>query len=197
MARSKLIRQINLLAFFLNRKFPVDWQTLKKNIPEYGDPGIKNDSLIRKFARDKEDLRKMGIPIETITIVDDFGNRYEGYVLKGESYYLPELKLTKTERNTLSLAVKAILSLKDFPLRSFALSVQRKLVFDLIPEEEQSGHIFFQWSEQKKTVKKYLSKLHEALFNQKQITIDYYTIRRDSREKRRVNPYGLMFREGI
>ena len=197
MAKSNLIRQINLLAFLLNRRFPVDWQTLKQNIPEYCDRNLKDDSLVRKFARDKETLRGMGIPIETITSVDEFGNRYEGYVLKGESYYLPELKLDTAERKVLNRAIQVILSIKDFPLRSFALSAQQKLIFDIIPEDEQCDHILFQWSEQKKSVSEYLSKLNDALFKMKQITINYYTIGRDSKEKRNVNPYGLMFRQGI
>ena len=198
MIQTKLIRQLSLLALLLNRKFPVNWQAIRSNIPEYGGKeNISEKSFVRKFERDKKDLRDMGIPIETITSVDDFGNEYTGYVLKGDSYSLPELKLTKTERTTLNHAAQAILSLEEFPLRSFALSAQRKLIFDLIPEEEHNEHILFHWSEQKKTVKKYLAKLHDAIFRQKRITIVYYTIARDSTEKRMVDPYGLMFRQGI
>ena len=124
MAQPKLIRQLSLLVLLLNRKFPVDWQAIRNNIPEYGEKESASEkSLVRKFERDKKDLRDVGIPIETITSVDDFGNEYTGYVLKGDSYYLPELKLTKAERKTLNHAAQAILSLEEFPLRSFAFAL--------------------------------------------------------------------------
>jgi len=58
------------------------------------------DSVRRKFERDKDELRALGIPLETISYqVGPFKEEMEGYRIRKEDFYLPYLKLLEEEKD--------------------------------------------------------------------------------------------------
>jgi len=69
---SKVQRWLDLIAYLVGRHFPVPVEELMERLPAYaldwrvGDKTAR-DSVRRKFERDKDELRGLGIPLETVT----------------------------------------------------------------------------------------------------------------------------------
>jgi proteasome accessory factor B len=85
----KLQRWIDLLAALLRRSFPVTFEQLIPEVPAYAAPDQNEESRRRTFERDKEELRRFGVPIETVDVTEDA----KGYRLRVRDFYLPYLTL--------------------------------------------------------------------------------------------------------
>jgi predicted DNA-binding transcriptional regulator YafY len=72
-----------------HRHYPVTFEVLRQEVPAYASHTGQTDSLMRKFERDKDELRAFGVPIETSTGAD--GNHSE-YRLASKNFYLPYLQ---------------------------------------------------------------------------------------------------------
>jgi proteasome accessory factor B len=70
MSTSKTQRWLDLLSVLVGRRFPVAVDEIMEQVPAYrdrwetGDPKARA-SVRRMFERDKDELRGMGIPLET------------------------------------------------------------------------------------------------------------------------------------
>ena len=85
----KLQRWIDLLAALLRRSFPVTFDQLIAEVPAYAAPDQNEESRRRTFERDKDELRRFGVPIETVDLDEDA----KGYRLRVRDFYLPYLTL--------------------------------------------------------------------------------------------------------
>jgi len=61
----KLQRWIDLLAALLRRRYPVSFEQLIEDVPGYQARGKADESRRRVFERDKDELRRFGVPIIT------------------------------------------------------------------------------------------------------------------------------------
>lgn len=104
MSDNKTERQLNLLFLLLNTAQPIEREAIRKRVPGYS--GKSDEAFERMFERDKEDLRDLNIPIETVSI-DVFQEDLFGYRIKREAWLLPELELSLAERSILSVAAAA------------------------------------------------------------------------------------------
>ncbi len=92
-------RLLDLLAFLVGRRLPVSVEDIMEAVPAYAEDREDGDetahaSVRRKFERDKDELRELGIPLETVT----YGPfEEEGYRLPRKDFYLPYLKLLREE----------------------------------------------------------------------------------------------------
>jgi predicted DNA-binding transcriptional regulator YafY len=102
---SQAERMMNLLALLVQRSQPL---TLKQIRQELGNQYSPSDTAARAaFERDKNDLRQMGIPIEMITLGGDAAG--EGaYKVDRRKFELSDLRLTDSEREALQMAVATI-----------------------------------------------------------------------------------------
>ena len=97
-------RILNLLAFLLTVDRPVTADEIRHTVAGYDRD---NDSAFhRTFERDKDLLRRLGIPIER-EATDVFEVEF-GYVVHDDRYALQDPGLTDEERTALSLAVQAV-----------------------------------------------------------------------------------------
>ena len=87
MTSPKTQRWIDLLASLLSHRFPVTLDELIKDVPGY-QQGQAKAALRRTFERDKDELRRFGVLIETVRLPDDEG---DGYRLSARNFYLPYL----------------------------------------------------------------------------------------------------------
>lgn len=100
---SKVQRWLDLIAYLVGRRLPVSVEDLLEEVPAYAhDWKEGNDtaraSVRRKFERDKDELRAMGIPIETVPYTVGFGREpMEGYRISRRDFYLPYLRLLAEE----------------------------------------------------------------------------------------------------
>jgi predicted DNA-binding transcriptional regulator YafY len=99
---AKMQRWIDLLAALLKRNYPVPLEELKQDVPGYlKTPTVP--ALRRTFERDKDELRRFGVPLATIK---DGAGEVVGYQLKREHFYLPYLTVLRDGRPSSPRKVK-------------------------------------------------------------------------------------------
>jgi predicted DNA-binding transcriptional regulator YafY len=91
---TKLHRWTDLLASLLRRHYSATFDELAKDVPAYSNANQANAARMRMFERDKDELRALGIAIETITF--DEGES-TGYRLEKKGFYMPYLFLSTSE----------------------------------------------------------------------------------------------------
>ena len=231
---AKLQRLMDLLAALLARNAPATFKELAESVPEYWlrlDELVKetdearrdqlDDSLMRTFERDKEELRRFGVPIEAV--LDEDGNPAGAYRLKRTNFYLPYLCLAapggeaKSPRKVDGWGYGALTSLTFEPdelqtvvdaaalvrrLGDPLLSAEvdgalRKLAVDLPLDVGAAGADLPQVVlARSRPDAKVFEALSDALARRKAVSFDYHSMSTDSREAREVEPYGLFFLHG-
>lgn len=101
--RNVLERVINLLAFLLTTRQPVTAEVIRRTVAGYGDQ--TDEAFRRMFERDKELLRRLGIPV--VAKADAWGIEH-GYRVRPDEYRLPDPGLTDDERAALWLAAQVV-----------------------------------------------------------------------------------------
>ena len=129
---AKAERLVNLIALLLATRRPLTLDQLAELVPGYDAQG---ESLRRMFERDKDELRRMGVPIERSSI-DAWGTD-EGYFIDPDAYAMPQLELGPDERAALALAAqvwaggvgagRSVLAKLDLDPRSAARPLQPDL----------------------------------------------------------------------
>ena len=99
----RLERLTNLVAVLLETRRPLTLEEIVERVPGYP---AERESYRRQFERDKSTLREIGVPIslEALYAFD----QESGYRIHREDYELPALDLTDDERVALHLAVTAV-----------------------------------------------------------------------------------------
>lgn len=101
---TKLQRWLDMVAYLAGRRLPVSVEDLWRAVPAY-QPGLEGDdkakaTVRRMFERDKDELRRMGIPIETDSYSINFGlEQIQGYRLATRDFHLPYLRLVARARS--------------------------------------------------------------------------------------------------
>jgi proteasome accessory factor B len=105
MASRKTERLLNLTICLLAARRPLTKEQIRKAVPDYA-ADASDEAFERKFERDKEDLRDLGIPIETRMQDSIFGDEI-GYRIDRDAYALPEVRFAPDELAVLGLAARA------------------------------------------------------------------------------------------
>jgi proteasome accessory factor B len=102
MSTAKTARWLDLIAFLLDHRFPVTREQVFRRVGGYhpelaaGTEPTRTqaESARRMFERDKDDLRELGIEIETLEIKGGgHDEAAQGYRLRADRFYLPYLEL--------------------------------------------------------------------------------------------------------
>ncbi|WP_407554012.1 WYL domain-containing protein [Streptomyces sp. Pv4-95] len=101
MAIAKAERLMNLALCLLGTRRPLTKRELRSSIEAYIEAG-SDDSFNRMFERDKDDLRELGLVIETVDGID----ADVGYLARRDSNRLPPITLDAEEAAALGLAAK-------------------------------------------------------------------------------------------
>jgi proteasome accessory factor B len=99
----RLERLINLVIALRETRVPLPAADIRRRVAGYGQPDA--EAFRRMFERDKADLRRMGVPVETAPL-SRFDDRV-GYRIDPRSYDLPDVDLEPAELAALALAVEA------------------------------------------------------------------------------------------
>jgi len=97
-------RILNLLAFLLTAARPVTADEIRMTVAGYDQDS--DDAWRRMFERDKDLLRRLGVPLETLP-TDTWGVEH-GYAVPRGRYALPDPELSDEERTALWLAAKVV-----------------------------------------------------------------------------------------
>ena len=102
--RDRTERLLNLLFALMASARPVPKHVLRDAIDAYRD-SPSDDAFERMFERDKDELRSMGVPVETVEGPDGAG-WIEGYRVAASDYALPAVDFTADELAVLGLAAR-------------------------------------------------------------------------------------------
>ena len=102
MSAKKLERLVNLLLMLLSARRPVTIEQIRSVVPGYD--AADHDAFRRQFERDKEELRDLGVPLETQP-VDAWGDEL-GYRIPKSSYELPAIPFEPDEAAAVALAAR-------------------------------------------------------------------------------------------
>ena len=210
---SKVQRWLDLIVYLLGRRTPATVEEIFAAVPAYGEGDVSEDSLRRKFERDKEELRRIGIPLETVSYSVNYGaEQVEGYRLHERDFYLPylriveetapeavargEVALREEELSTAVDALHTVASIPAFPLADDARSALRKLTFDLAPGTAAEPAIRVEGAAGEAPRPDEVGLLTEAVLARKRVCFSYAGIRRGVTTEREVEPYGLFFQHG-
>jgi predicted DNA-binding transcriptional regulator YafY len=191
----KLIRQLSLISFLMAERRPVSALEIKQDVEGYSQ--MNDEAFARRFYADRAELESLGIQLKVDKPAEGYYEA-ENYSLPPENFYLPAIEFTSKELGSLRTA----LSLLD---GEFAYAEPMRLALQqlswgkpspLDAPEQRSVALAVTAGAGGRELSQRLSKIETAIFRRKTIVFDYYTIGRDAKEKRKVDPYHLLYRGG-
>jgi predicted DNA-binding transcriptional regulator YafY len=215
MTTTKTARWLDLIAYLLSHRFPVPREEIYRHVrgylPRGSDSERAREAARRKFERDKEELRQLGIDIETVPLPGTAGDQpQQGYRLRASGFYLPYLELLSTpqaaehpypglarigltdqEIELLDRATRRLAARQEFALASAAQALRRKLAFDLPLDQTAAEHLLA--APLPEAGRAALDVLQHALMDRIPVACHYYSMSRDREEYDTIEPYGLFF----
>jgi proteasome accessory factor B len=102
MTSAKTERLLNLVICLLSTRRPLTKAQIRQAVPQYAE-NTSAEAFDRMFERDKDELRELGIPLET-TSEDALFDDEVGYRVDRDAYALPDVHLAPDELAVLGLA---------------------------------------------------------------------------------------------
>jgi proteasome accessory factor B len=102
MTSAKTERLLNLVICLLSTRRPLTKAQIRQAVPQYAE-NASTEAFDRMFERDKDELRELGIPLET-TREDALFDDEVGYRVDRDAYALPDVHLAPDELAVLGLA---------------------------------------------------------------------------------------------
>jgi proteasome accessory factor BC len=192
----KLIRQLSLISFLMAQGRPVSALEIKREVEGYSD--MNDDAFARRFYADRAELESLGIQLSVEKPGEGFFEA-ELYSLPPENFYLDAIEFSDDELAALSTAL-SLLTDGGFayaePLRLALQQVAWGHPNPLSEAERAPVEMAMTASAGGRDLAQRLSKIETAISRRKTIEFTYYTMERDDTEKRKVDPYHLVFRGG-
>ncbi len=191
----KLIRQLSLISYLMAERRPVTALEIRRDVEGYS--GMNEDAFARRFYADRSELESLRIQL-TVERPTDGAAEQENYSLRPENFHLPPIAFSDTELAALQTA----LSLLDGefayaePLRLALQQITWGRPSPLRAPEQRSVALGITASAGGHELSARLAKVETAIFRNKTITFDYYTMERDETGPRRIDPYHLLFQGG-
>jgi proteasome accessory factor C len=192
----KLIRQLSLISFLMAQGRPVSALEIKREVEGYSD--MNDDAFARRFYADRAELESLGILLGVEKPGEGFFEA-ELYSLPPENFYLDAIKFSDDELAALSTAL-LLLTDGGFayaePLRLALQQVAWGHPNPLNEGERAPVEMAMTASAGGRDLSQRLSKIETAISRRKTIEFTYYTMERGETEKRKVDPFHLVFRGG-
>jgi predicted DNA-binding transcriptional regulator YafY len=191
----KLIRQLSLISYLMAERRPVTAVEIRRDVEGYS--GMNEDAFARRFYADRSELESLRIQL-TVERPADGAAEQENYSLRPENFHLPSIAFTDKELAALQTA----LSLLDGefayaePLRLALQQITWGRPSPLRAPEQRSVALGITASAGGHDLSARLAKVETAIFRNKTIVFDYYTMERDEVSARRIDPYHLLFQGG-
>ncbi len=214
---AKVQRWIDLIAALLRVHYPITFEQLAADVPAYAAEGQSPDARMRMFERDKDELRSLGVPIESVADDDGAISRYR---LRSRSFYLPYMQVADAgsappaphrprgpgyqglpilafEPDELAMIARAatrVQQMRHPAVAADAATAVRKLAFDVAVVDGGVREVMLSPFRQQDP--EVLETLDEAVRRRKRTDFGYRSLERDVESRRSVNPYGLVFLSG-
>ena len=194
MASDRTERLLNLVLCLTSTRRPIPRETLRDIVPGYAD-SASDTAFQRMFERDKDDLRGLGIPVETVSTPD---GEVIGYLIPHDSFWLPELNLTHQQIAILGLAAQAW---SQAALGARATHAVRRLEAASAglrghAQDDGGSPSNVVWAVQPTAGERALPALWEAIRTRTALSFDYRGLRDVAARNRTVQPWGVIGKSG-
>ncbi len=193
----KTERLLNLVSCLLAARTPVPFSEIRGNVVGFDD-GADPEAMEKRFDRDKAELRALGVPIEYVAM-DKHGN--QGYGIRKDRYFLPEISLSMEEAMILAV-LHRVASEGGAALGPNLLSALQKVSADSplgeglqasLAEQHAFGLRPGRGAHEEHAA---LEALTGAVLQGRRVRFRYYGIGRDAVLDREVEPWGLGYDRG-
>jgi proteasome accessory factor BC len=191
----KLIRQLSLISFLMAERRPVSALEIKQDVEGYSE--MNDDAFARRFYADRAELEGLGISLKVEKPPEGYFEA-ELYTLPPENFYLPEIEFDDGELAALQTALSLLDGRFAYaePLRLALQQLSWGRPSPLGSAEQRSVAVAVTASAGGRELSQRLAKIETAISRRKTIEFGYYSIERDERSKRKVDPYHLLYRGG-
>ncbi|MET7858689.1 WYL domain-containing protein [Streptomyces sp. NPDC005318] len=183
MAIAKAERLMNLALCLLGTRRPLSKRELRGSIEAYLE-AASDEAFNRMFERDKDDLRELGLVIETVDNLD--GDT--GYLARRDSNRLPPITLDAEEAAALGLAAKVW---QQARLAGAASGALQKLRAAGMPEAEDAYEVHSALEPRIPVHEAAFEPLMLACRDRRPVTFDYRKANAARPEQRQVEPWTL------
>jgi proteasome accessory factor B len=185
MSRRKTERLLGLVVCLLSSRRYLTALQIREAVPGYPE---SFDAFKRMFERDKDELRELGIPLETgmNSALDD----EIGYRISRQEYMLPEIRLEPDEAAVVGLAARVWRRAELAGAAAGALLKLRAAGIDT-QDSSQPGI-----EPRLATPEASFSPLWEAVRDRRPVSFAYQAAGRSSPQQRHLEPWGVVNRHG-
>ena len=192
----KLIRQLSLISFLMAERRPVSALEIKQDVEGYSE--MNDDAFARRFYADRAELEALGIDLKVEKPPEGYFEA-ELYTLPPENFYLPPIEFSDGELAALQTSL-ALLDGRFAYAEPLRLALQQLSWGRPSPlgsdEQRQGVAIAVTASAGGRELSQRLAKVETAISRRKTIEFEYYSIERDDKSKRKVDPYHLLYQGG-
>ena len=189
MSKRKTERLLGLVVCLLSTRRYLTAEQIRAAVPGYPEP---EDLFKRMFERDKEDLRELGVPLET-GLNHPFDDE-PGYRVRRQAYELPELRLEADEAAVLGLAARVW---RRAELANDANGAMLKLRAAGIEDgAEPDAPVQHGIEPHLSTTEPAFAPLWEAVRDRRPVTFMYRAAGRSEPQRRELEPWGVVNRHG-
>jgi proteasome accessory factor B len=187
MSRRKTERLLGLVVCLLSSPRYLTAVQIRAAVPGYPE---SFEAFKRMFERDKEELRELGIPLETG--FNSAGDDEAGYRIPRQAYVLPEIRLEPDEAAVLSLAARVWRQAELREAATGALLKLRAAGVDASGEETAQPGI----EPRLLAGEAAFGPLWEAVRDRRPVTFAYRAVGRSEPQQRHLQPWGVVNRHG-
>jgi proteasome accessory factor B len=192
MSKRKTERLLGLVVCLLSTTRYLTADQIRQAVPGYPEP---DDLFKRMFERDKEDLRDLGVPLET-GLNHPFDEDL-GYRIRQQAYELPELRLEADEAAVLGLAARVWRRAELAGAAAGALLKLRAAGIDTAGPDATDERPSAQGIEPRLgTPEPAFGPLWEAVRDRRPVTFSYRAAGRSDPQRRELEPWGVVNRHG-
>ena len=187
MSKRKTERLLGLVVCLLSTRRYLTAEQIRAAVPGYPE---NEDLFKRMFERDKEDLRDLGVPLET-----GLNNPFDdeaGYRVRQQAYQLPELHLEADEAAVLGLAARVWQRAELAGAAAGALLKLRAAGVDSTVDVPHQTDI----EPRLGTREPAFGQLWEAVRDRRPVTFEYRAAGRSVPQRRELEPWGVVNRKG-
>jgi len=189
----KLIRQLSLISYLMAERRPVTALEIRRDVEGYS--AMNEDAFARRFYADRSELDSLGIALTVERPIDGVAEQ-ENYSLRPENFHLPAIAFSDGELASLQTALSLLEGKFAYaePLRLALQQITWGRTNPLGAPENRSIGLAIKASADGHDLSQRLAKIETAIFRNKTITFDYYTMASDQTGTRKVDPYHLLFK---
>ncbi len=185
MSKQKTERLLSLVVCLLSARRYLTAGQIRDAVPGYPEAF---DAFKRMFERDKDELRELGIPLETGTNAG--ADEEIGYRISRQAYELPEIRLEPDEAAVLGLAARVW---RQAELAGAAAGALLKLRAAGIDAEETTQPGI---EPRLQTEEAAFAPLWQAVRDRRPVTFGYQAAGRATPQRRNLEPWGVVNRHG-